>query len=184
MDDNQVKQKMEEVVSMVKNDISSIRTGRAAPSLVEDISIDAYGGTQKMKLNELASITATDAQTLVISPWDKSVIGEIRKGILASNAGFNPSIDGEIIRITMSPLTTEDREKYVKLLGTKLENGKIMLRQIRTNAMKDIKDAYENKEISEDEKFASEKRLQEITDNFTKSIEDIGETKEKELLSS
>lgn len=184
MDDNEIKQKMEDVISVVKNDLSSIRTGRATPSLVEDIVVDAYGGTQKLRLNELASITATDAQTLVISPWDKTVIGEIRKGILSSNAGFNPSIDGEIIRITMPPLTTEDREKYVKLLGTKLENGKIMLRQIRTNAMKDIKDAYDNKEISEDEKFGSEKRLQEITDNFTKIIEEIGETKEKELLSS
>lgn len=184
MDDKQVKQKMEEVVSVVKNDISSIRTGRATPSMVEDIVVMAYGGAQKMRLNELASITTTDAQTLVISPWDKTVIGEIRKGILASNAGFNPSIDGEVIRITMPPLTTEDREKYVKLLNAKLENGKIMLRQIRTNAMKDIKDAYEDKEISEDEKFSSEKRLQEITDQYVESVEEMGEVKEKELLAA
>lgn len=183
MDDNQVKQKMEEIASMVRDDVSAIRTGRATPALVEDIVVDAYGGAQKMRLNELASITATDAQTVVISPWDKSIIGEIKKGILASNAGYNPSIDGEIIRIVMLPLTREDREKYVKLLGTKLENGKIMLRQVRTNVMKDIKDLFEKKEISEDEKFGSEKRLQEITDQYVKTIEDMGEAKEKELLS-
>lgn len=168
---------------MVRDDVSAIRTGRATPALVEDIVVDAYGGAQKMRLNELASITATDAQTVVISPWDKSIIGEIKKGILASNAGYNPSIDGEIIRIVMLPLTREDREKYVKLLGTKLENGKIMLRQVRTNVMKDIKDLFEKKEISEDEKFGSEKRLQEITDQYVKTIEDMGEAKEKELLS-
>lgn len=183
MDDNQVKQKMEEIASMVRDDVSAIRTGRATPALVEDIVVDAYGGAQKMRLNELASITATDAQTVVISPWDKSIIGEIKKGILASNAGYNPSIDGDIIRIVMLPLTREDREKYVKLLGTKLENGKIMLRQVRTNVMKDIKDLFEKKEISEDEKFGSEKRLQEITDQYVKTIEDMGEAKEKELLS-
>ncbi len=168
---------------MVRDDVSAIRTGRATPALVEDIVVDAYGGAQKMRLNELASITATDAQTVVISPWDKSIIGEIKKGILASNAGYNPSIDGDIIRIVMLPLTREDREKYVKLLGTKLENGKIMLRQVRTNVMKDIKDLFEKKEISEDEKFGSEKRLQEITDQYVKTIEDMGEAKEKELLS-
>ena len=183
MDDNAVKQKMEEIISMVKSDVSSIRTGRATPALVEDIIVDAYGGVQKMRLNELASITATDAQTIVISPWDKSIVGEIKKGILSSNAGFNPSIDGDIIRIILPPLTREDREKYVKLLGVKLENGKIMLRQLRSNEIKRIKDLFENKEISEDEKFNLEKRLQEITDHHVGLIEEIGEAKEKELLS-
>jgi ribosome recycling factor len=119
----------------------------------------------------------------MIDPWDKSIIGEIRQGILAANVGMNPSIDGEIIRISMPPLTTEDREKYVKLLSTKLENGKIMIRQIRSDAMHEIKKGFEEKTLTEDEKFASEKRLQEITDEFISKIQEVGEKKKAELLS-
>ena len=181
LDETSVKNKMQEVVSLVSTDIGSIRTGRATPALVEDIKIAAYGGTQQMKVNELATITAPDNQTLVLEPFDKSIIGEIRKGILAANVGLNPGIDGEIIRISLPPLTSEDREKYIKLLGTKIENGKIMIRQIRGDAMGDIKDAYEEKNISEDEKFTQEKKLQELTDTFTDKIEEMGERKEKEL---
>ena len=122
MDETQVTSKMQRVVDLVVSDISGIRTGRATPSLVENINCPAYGGTQVLKVIELASISAPDTQTLVISPWDKSIIGDIRKGILEANIGMNPSIDGEIIRISFPPLTTEDREKYVKILSGKLEN--------------------------------------------------------------
>ena len=115
MDEASVTQKMQKVVDSVVGDISGIRTGRATPSLVENIMVPAYGGTQMMRVLEVASITAPDSQMLVISPWDKSIIGDIRKGILEANMGMNPSIDGEVIRISFPPLTTEDREKYVKL---------------------------------------------------------------------
>jgi ribosome recycling factor len=119
---------------------------------------------------------------LIIDPWDKSIIGEIRQGILAANIGLNPAIDGEIIRISLPPLTTEDREKYVKLLSTKLENGRVMIRQVRKEALRDIRRSFEEKEISEDEKFNLEKRLQEITDEFMEKISKVGETKKQELL--
>lgn len=182
MDEASVKSKMTEVVALVKDDISSIRTGRATPALVEDVIVAAYGGVQKLKIMELASITAPDTQTIVIDPWDKSIIGDIKKGILAANVGLNPSIDGQIIRISLPPLTTEDREKYVKLLGAKLEQGKVMLRQIRGDIMRDVKNAFEKKELSEDIKFSQEKRLQELTDEFVDKIEEMGRVKEQELL--
>lgn len=173
---------MQEVIDLVLGDIGGIRTGRATPALVEGLEVAVYGGQQKLKVNELATISCPDTQTLVIDPWDKSIIGEIKQGILAANLGMNPSIDGEILRISFPPLTTEDREKYVRLLSSKLENGRVMIRQIRADVMRDIKDAFEKKEISEDEKFGQEKRLQEITDNFVSKIEEVGEKKKQELL--
>ena len=182
MDESSIEKKMAQVLELVRSDISSIRTGRATPSLVEDLSVSAYGGQQRMTIKELATISATDTQTLTVSPWDKSIIGDIKKGILEANVGLNPSIDGEIIRISLPPMTTEDRQKYVKLLGTKLENGKVMIRKIRSDGMRDIKEGFEGKEITEDEKFASEKRLQEITDEYIGKVEEMGKAKEEELM--
>ena len=173
MDEASIKSKMQKVVDIVVSDISSIRTGRATPTLVEDLIINAYGGQQKLRINELATISTTDARTIIIDPWDKTVIGEIRKGILSANIGLNPIIDGEIIRINLPMMTSEDRKEYIKLLSTKLESGKVMIRQIRGEVMKSIKRGFENKEITQDEKFDQEKRLQEITDEFVGKIEEI-----------
>ena len=181
MDEGGIRKRLQEAIGALEKEISSIRTGRATPALVENIQVSAYGGAQRLKVMEMANINAQDTQTIVIEPWDKSVIGEIRQAIQAANLGFNPSIDGEIIRISMPPLTSEDREKYVKLLGAKLENAKIELRQIRNDEMKDIKKAFEDKDISEDEKFQQEKKLQDIVDEFTEKVEKLGEEKEKEL---
>jgi ribosome recycling factor len=173
---------MQEVLDMVVADIGTIRTGRATPGLIEELEVAVYGGQQKLKINELATISSPDTQTLTIDPWDKSIIGDIKQGILAANIGFNPSVDGEIIRISLPPLTTEDREKYVKLLSTKLESGRVMIRQVRSDAMRDIKKSFENKELSEDEKFNQEKQLQETTDEFVGKIDESGKKKEVELL--
>lgn len=182
MDESNVKTKMQGVVSVVAGDIASIRTNRAAPSMIEDMSVLVYGGTQKLTVKELATISSRDPQTLLIDPWDKSIIGEIAKGIIAGNIGLNPIVDGEMIRINIPPMTSEDREKYVKILSVKLEAGKVMIRQIRGDVMHDLKKSFEEKEISEDEKFASEKKVQEITDEFTGKIEEMGKKKEEELL--
>src|SRR3972149_8636003 len=182
MEEDEVKKRMQQVIDLVTSDTPSIRTGRATPALIESLRVAVYGGQQKLKILELATITVPDIQTLVIDPWDKSIIGEIRQGMLAANVGLNPSIDGEILRITLPPLTSEDREKFVKLLNTKLENGKVMIRQIRGDGMHDIKESFEVKKISEDEKFLAEKKLQEITDEFVGAIETLGKKKEQELL--
>lgn len=182
MDERQVKQKMSEVLDLVTSDVGSVRTGRASPSLVQDITVSVYGGQQRLKVNELGTITSPDTDSIVIDPWDKSIIGEISKGIEAANVGLNPFIDGEIIRISIPPMTTEDRNKLVKLLGTKIENGRIMIRQIRGDFMKDIRHSFEEKEVSEDEKFNQEKKLQEITDDFIGKIEKVGKQKKQEIL--
>ena len=167
---------------MVQSDLGSLRTGKASPALVDDLAVMVYGGQQKLKIKELAGVSSPDHQTLIIEPWDKSIIGEIRQGILSANIGMNPSINGQIIRISFPPMTTEDREKYTKLLAAKLESGRVMIRQVRQEGMHDIKKAFEEKSLSEDEKFATEKKLQEITDEFIEKINDMGEIKKEELL--
>lgn len=182
MDEGEVSSKFQKIIDVVTSDIGGIRTGRATPALVENIIVPAYGGTQRMKVMELASITSPDPNQVVISPWDKSIIGDIKKGIMEANIGMNPSIDGEIIRIIIPPLTTEDREKYVKLLSQKLENGKVMIRQVRGDEMHEIKKKFEEKALTEDEKFAAEKKLQELTDEFISKIDEKGENKKTELL--
>ena len=182
MDETSIRLRMQKVLDLVLSDIGSIRTGRATPALVEKLEVAVYGGAQKLRVQELATISAPDTQTLVVDPWDKSIIGEIAKGILSANVGMNPSIDGDIIRISFPPLTTEDREKYVKLLSTKLEGAKVMIRQIRGDAMHEIKKEFEAKEITEDEKFSQEKSLQGLTDEMIGKIEEMGERKKEELL--
>lgn len=182
MDEASVRLRMQQVLDLVIGDIASLRTGRAMPSLVENIVCPAYGGTQRLKVQELGTISVPDPQTLVISPWDKSIIGDIRKGILEANIGLNPAIDGEIIRIILPQMTTEDREKYVRLLAQKLESGRIMVRQARAEAMHEIKKAYEAKELSEDMKFDAEKKVQALTDEFVGKVDEAGEHKKQELL--
>lgn len=181
MDETSVKGKMQEAVDALLHDLASVRTGRANSAQVENIEISAYGGAQRLKIMELASITVPDPNQIVLSPWDKSVIGDIRKGIMAANVGLNPNIDGDVIRIAVPPMTSEDRERFVKLLHAKLENSRVQIRQIRGDTMRDIKKAFEGKEISEDIKFGYEKTLQEITDEFIEKIEEVGKNKEEEL---
>lgn len=183
MNESSVRDEMSKALDALSEDLASIRTGRATSALVENVVISAYGGAQRLKIQELAGITIPDPQMIVIEPWDKSIIGEIRQGILAANIGMNPSIDGEVIRIAMPPMTSEDREKYIKLLHAKLENARVSIRQVRGDEMKNIKLQFEKKEITEDDKFAFEKKLQELTDEFIEKIEERGRVKEEELRS-
>lgn len=183
MDETNIRQRMQVALDAVRQDAGTIRTGRATPALVENVIIDAYGGQQKLRVMELATITAPDPQSIVISPWDKSIIGDIKKGIEQANIGLTPVVAGEVIRINIPPLTTEDRENYIKLLHQKLENGRVIVRQIRQEGMHEIRDKFEKKEISEDEKILQERRLQEITDESIEKIGEVGEGKERELRS-
>jgi len=176
---NQFKQKMGRVLESVKNDLSTVRTGRATPSLIENIVVNVYGGTTKLKVMEVATITASDLQTLTITPFDNSIIGEIQKGIQEANVGLNPVIDPQLIRISIPPLSQERREQLIKLMHQKLEGGRIMVRQIRHEAMDEIK---KNKEISEDEILRLEKEVQRATDETIAEIETMGKKKEEELL--
>lgn len=178
----ETKQKMQKVLEVLRVDLSTVRTGRAMPSLIENVTVSVYGGSTRLKMMELGTIAATDSQTLVITPFDPTIIGEIQKGILEANVGLNPVIDGQIIRISIPPLSTERREQLIHLMKQKLENGKIMVRQARHDAMNEIKKKSNNKEISEDDMVRLEKEVQKITDDIISEIETMGKKKEEELL--
>lgn len=176
---NQAREKMRKAIAVTQNDLSSIRSGRATPALVEHIVIPAYGGTQRMRLMEMATITTMDVRTIVIAPYDPSQAGDIEKGILEANVGLTPVIDGEIIRISIPPLSEERRLEYLKLAKTKLEAGRVMVRQIRGDAMRDIKRL---EDVSEDQQKHGERNIQELTDEMIAEVDSLGEKKETELL--
>lgn len=174
--------RMKKALEVTQTDLSSIRSGRATPALVEHIVIAAYDGTQKLKLMEMATITTMDAKTIVISPYDPSQIAEIEKGILEANVGLTPVVDGEIIRITIPLLSQERREEYLKLAKAKLEAGRVMVRQVRGDAMREFKKAEDENTINEDQRKHGEKMVQELTDEMIAELDGLGERKEAELL--
>ena len=174
---------MQKSVHFLKSEISSIRTGRATPALVENVICSAYNGASRLTVKELGTITTLDAQTLAIQPWDPSVLGDIRQGILAANVGLTPIVDNNVIRISVPALSAERREQYVKVLHQKIEQARVSVRNIRQDQKKQIEESFENKEISEDEKFRAEEELQKITDEFITKAEEIGVKKEQELVS-
>lgn len=179
---NAAREKMKKSFEVTRTDLSSIRSGRATPALVENIIIPAYGGSQRLKLMEMATITTMDAKTIVISPYDPSVVAEIERGILEANTGLTPVIDKELIRISIPPLSQERREEYIKLARAKLESGRVMIRQIRGEAMRELKKIEEAKTISEDERKHGERLIQELTDEMIAEIDALGQKKEAELL--
>lgn len=185
MDDtilNKTRDQMRKALEVTRTDLSSIRSGRATPALVENIIISAYGGSQKLRLMEMATITTQDAKSIFIAPYDPSQVGEIEKGIMEANVGLTPIVDGESIRISIPPLSEERRREYIKLAHAKLEAGKVMVRQVRQEAMKDLKKAEVDATITEDEKAHGEKMVQELTDEMIAELDAIGEKKEAELL--
>ena len=179
---NETLQKMQKVVEVIKIDLSTVRTGRATPSLIENIMVAAYGGTQKLKVVELGHVASSDSQTLTVAPYDASIIGEIRKGIEVANVGLNPVIDGQVIRIAIPPLSQERREQLVQLVKQKLEGGKIQLRQLRHDAISSVKKTESEAHLSEDEVSHLEKEIQKITDEITLEIDTLGKKKEEELM--
>lgn len=179
---DETKVNMGKVLEVLKTDLATVRTGRATPSLVEHINISVYGGSTRLKVMELATIGTQDMQTLVITPFDHSVISEIEKGIREANVGLNPVVDGQIIRISIPPLSQERREQLIHLMKQKLENGRIMVRQVRHVVMHAIKKQYNDKTISEDDLMRLEKEVQKLTDDTISEIDSLGKRKEEELL--
>lgn len=170
--------RMKKAIEVTRSDLSSIRSGRATPALIENIVVPVYGGSQHLKVMEVGTITTTDAKTLVISPYDPSIIAEIERGIAAANVGLSPVVDGEVIRISLPPLSEERRQEYIKLAKVKLEAGKVMVRQVRHDAMKEL----DGLEANEDEKKTGQKKVQELTDEMIAELETLGSKKEAELL--
>lgn len=182
LDLQETSQKMQKALEVIHQDLQTIHTGRATPALIENVILVVYGGSQKLKVAELATIATSDPRTLVITPFDPSIIEEIQKGLLEANIGLTPVLEGEVIRITIPSLSEERRHEYIKLAKTKLENGRVMIRQIRHEMMGDLKRMFEAKEISEDDRRRNENDLQELTDKYISEIDERGRRKEEELL--
>lgn len=178
-----LRKRMEKAFQVIVGDVATVRTGRVSPALVENIVCSVYENSQSLKLKELASISSADTQTLVITPWDQTILDELFRSLLKAEIGVMPVKDSNLIRIKLPPLTTERRQEYIKLLNSKLEAGRRMIRQIRRDRMVENRQAFENKELNEDEKFRLEQEVQKITDEFVGKIDDLGKRKEGELLS-
>lgn len=176
-----IEKRMKQAVNVVREELSHVRTGRASPALVENIPVDYYGSTVELK--QIASITAPDAKTLLIQPWDKSVIGAIEKAIWKSELGFNPVVDSTVIRITMPPLTEERRKEIAKMAKKIVEEGKIAIRNLRREANDEIKKMTKEGKISEDDEKATQAEVQKLTDEHINELDGVWEKKEKEIMS-
>lgn len=179
---NSTRNKMQKTMDVVRQDFSTVRSGKASPTLVENVVINAYNGTQKLKVMELATTHIQDPHMLVVTPFDQSIIGEIEKGIASASVGLSPIVDGNILRISLPPLTEERRKEFVKLINQKAESGKIMIRHIRHEAMEEIKKRGEHGTSSEDEVIRLEKETQKLTDEFIENIDMLRDEKEEELM--
>jgi ribosome recycling factor len=167
-------------VEMLRTDLSSLRVGRANPLMVENISVEAYGARTPLK--QMASITVPEARTLLIMPWDKSVAKDIEKAIIVANIGINPVNEGSQIRLTVPQLTEESRRELVKSVGEKMEKTRIAIRQLRDTVRDEISTAEKNKDITEDDKFNLQKKLDEIVKDYNEKIKKLGDDKEAEIM--
>src|SRR3989344_3893704 len=179
---DETKTKMQKALNVLAEDLSTVRTGRAMPSLVENIVVSVYAGAQRLKIKELATISASDPQTLVLTPFDPSILDEIQKGIMEANIGLTPSSDGNVIRISIPPLSEERRKDLIKLMKQKLENGKVAIRQIRQDARNIVRKQHNNKEISEEQMYGIDQEIQKITDQIMLPVDEMGRKKEAELM--
>lgn len=176
----QMLSRMDETVQVVKNDLGTVRTGRAKPSLVEGVKVEAYGGM--MEVRELASITAPDPTLIVVTPWDKSLVNAISKGIAVSDLHLNPVVDGVTVKVPVPALTQERREELVKVVKQKIESGKVILRQVRTETKDEI-EALEGKPgVSEDDVKRWLEEMQKTVDKYMGMVEELGEEKEQEVM--
>jgi ribosome recycling factor len=174
------KERMAKSIDSFKNHLNKVRTGRAHPSLLDNVTVEYYG--MDTPLNQVGNVSVPDARTLAITVFDKSMVGAVEKAILKSDLGLNPSSNGTLIRIPLPPLTEERRKDLVKVVRGEGENAKIAIRNIRRDANSDIKALLKNKEISEDEQRQAEDEIQKITDTFIKQVDEILASKEAELM--
>lgn len=177
-----VRSRMQKAIDVLHQDFATVRTGKASPTLVENIVIPAYGGTQPLKVLELATIHVQDNSTLIIAPFDRSITSEIEKGISAANVGLNPIVDRDVLRINLPPLTEERRLEFVKLIKQKAESSKVSIRQMRHDGMEDAKKTAARDGFSEDEVKRVEKEIQRLTREFSEKIDQVLAEKEKELM--
>lgn len=174
------KQDFEKIIDQLRFELSKLRTGRANPSMIEDIKVDYYGTPTPIK--GLAQITAPEPRQLVVQTWDKNALGPAEKAIRDSGLGLNPTNEGDKLRITIPELTEERRKELTKIVGKEAEEAKIRVRSIREDALKTLKKEEEDGKISEDDKSRHKDHLQKMVDEFNAKIKEIAENKEQEMM--
>ena len=177
---NEYKNKMENTLKIFHEELGRLRTGRATPSLLEPVFVEAYNS--KMKISELATVNAPEPKLLTVQVWDKSVVQNIEKSIRESELGLNPSSDGQLIRVPLPDLTEERRTELTKVASKFSEDAKISIRNIRRDAMDKIKDEQKNNVISEDQQKLTSDDIQKVIDEKIKEIENVIEDKKKEIM--
>jgi ribosome recycling factor len=177
---DQTNQKMQKVIEVAKRDFATIRTGRANPAILDRVTVDCYGS--QMPLNQVANISAPEPRMIMIQPWDKSILGEVERAILKADLGFNPSNDGNVIRLVVPQLTEERRRELVKLLKKDAEEKRIAIRNIRRDANENIKKLEKNGEITEDESKKGLDDIQKLTDKYIGEIDTLTANKEQEIM--
>lgn len=173
--------KLNQTLDHFKNELSQIRTSSANNSLVENIMVNAYEGSPSMRVLELATINVVDANLLTVTPFDKSILEKIAKAIAKSSSGLNPVVDGEIIKVPVPQLTTEQRQNYVKVAKEKLEEARIAVRNIRQDAIKSAEERNENGIISDDEMNREKKEIEDYVKKINVDLDAVLSSKEKEL---
>ena len=172
--------KMKKSVEALRQHLTTIRTGRASPALVEHMPVEAYGSA--MPMNQLASITTPDARMIVIQPYDKTMIKLIEKAIQNSELGINPSNDGNLIRLSLPQLTEDRRRELTKQVRARVEESKVAVRNLRREALDDVKELEHEKLISETEQRRAQEKLQELTDRYVRDLDQVGASKEAEVM--
>jgi ribosome recycling factor len=174
------KERMQKTIDALNREFGAIRTGKASVHLLDTVQVDAYGS--KMPINQLATISTPEPRLLVVQAYDKSTVGDIVKAIQVADLGLNPMPDGQTIRIPVPALNEERRKELVKLCKNTAEDSRVAIRNIRRDANEQIKQAQKDKEISEDQEKRGLDKVQEITDEYIKKIDDLLEKKEKEVM--
>jgi len=172
-------EKMDKAISVLKDELGSIRTGRATPALLSRIVVDYYG--TQVPIQQLASFSVPEPRTLLIQPYDKNAISSMEKAIMASDVGITPSSDGNVIRLSFPPLTEERRKELIKVVHQRGEEGRVAVRNVRRHSKEELERLQRAGTISEDDRARSEKELQKLTDHHVAGIDEIVAHKEQEL---
>jgi len=177
---NKIKPKLEKTIDYLKNELLGLQAGRATPSLIENLEINAYG--QKMLLKELAAIQVPEPRLIVIRPWDREIITNIVAAIRESKIGISPVTEEDFIRLNIPPLSEERRKELVKIVNEKIEECKVSIRRSREEVWKEIQEMEKNKEITEDGRYKGKDELQKLIDEYNKKIDEIKKKKEEEIM--
>lgn len=176
----EAQERMGKSITALSGNFNKIRTGRAHPSILDGITVNYYGADTP--LGQVANVSVLDARTLSISAWEKQLVPEIEKAILKSDLGLNPATTGELIRLPMPPLTEETRKNFIKQAKSEAENAKVSIRNIRRDALSQVKDLLKEKEITEDDERRAQDDIQKITDKFVAQVDEALSAKEKDLM--